>query len=393
MSKARQAPVSAWINGKLYVAGGWDGAGVPVPTTEAYDPGSNSWSTVVDNPKPHAGAGSAVLDGKLYVFGGCNDTCGNTDVQVYDPSSDSWSTGTAYPQAVAWEACGGIGGIGGLVYCAGGSATATSAKPYSFDGSTWTPLADIPADDWGAASSVANGQLVVSGGVISNNATVTNEGWSFDPGAGTWTPLPNSNNSFYRLGGACGFYKVGGQVSTLDQAHVEGEVLPGYDSCDTGGADVTWLSEDPTETDIAAGASATVAVTMDSSMLAQPGTYKAAITVSTDSPYKVDPIQVTLTVTPPKTWGKITGVVTGAPCAGTVAALAGATVQIDTWAASYTLTTDKDGRYTLWLDKRNNPLTVIVAKDGWQPQTRTARVVPGTPLTSNFSLKPAKACQ
>ncbi len=390
MSVARQAPSSAWINGKLYVAGGWDDAGNPVATTEVYNPTANSWSTLADNPKPHAGAGSAVLGGQLYVFGGCDATCGSTDVQVYNPAGDSWSSATAYPEATAWNAC---GGIAGTVYCAGGAADATSAHTYSFDGTTWTPLADMPTDDWGAAYSVANGHLVVSGGVINNSAAVTNEGWSFDPAAGTWSALPNSNNSFYRLGGACGFYKVGGQVSTQDQAHVEGEVLPGYDSCDAAGADVAWLSEQPTETDIAAGASATVAVTMDSAVLSQPGTYKAAITVSTDTPYKVNPIQVTLTVTPPKTWGKITGVVTGSPCSGTAAPLAGATVQIDTWAASYTLTTDQDGRYTLWLDKRNNPLTVIVAKDGWQPQTRQAKVVPGAPLTSNFTLKPAKACQ
>ena len=62
-----------------------------------------------------------------------------------------------------------------------------------------------------------------------------------------------------------------------------------------------------------------------------------------------------MNVTPPKTWGKIMGTVTGAGCAGTVP-IAGAVVQIDTWAAHYTLLTDASGGYALWLDKRNNPL-------------------------------------
>jgi Carboxypeptidase regulatory-like domain len=131
---------------------------------------------------------------------------------------------------------------------------------------------------------------------------------------------------------------------------------------------------------------------MDSSMLTQPGTYQAAVTVTTDSPYPVAPVQVTFTVNPPTTWGKISGVVSGKPCTGSAAPIAGATVQVDTWAASYTLTTGSDGKYVLWLDKRNNPLTLIAAKDGWAPQTTTAKVTPGSPLTVNFTLKPAKAC-
>ena len=40
-----------------------------------------------------------------------------------------------------------------------------------------------------------------------------------------------------------------------------------------------------------------------------------------------------------------------------------------------------------------DPLTVIVAKDGWQPQTVKAKVSPSAPLTDNFTLKPAKACK
>jgi hypothetical protein len=231
----------------------------------------------------------------------------------------------------------------------------------------------------------------VASGVVASGAA-TNEGWSYDPSADAWTSLPNSNNAFYRLGGACGFYKIGGSVSNLDPVHAESEVLPGYDDCGSG-ADVTWLSEDPTETDVAPGASMTVDVTLDSSVLTQPGTYQAAITVSTDTPYQVPPVQVTFTVNPPKTWGKLSGIVSGKPCTGAAAPIAGATVEIDTWAASYTLITDKDGKYALWLDNRNNPLTLIAAKDGWAPQTTTAKVKPGTPLTVNFTLKPAKACK
>jgi hypothetical protein len=89
-------------------------------------------------------------------------------------------------------------------------------------------------------------------------------------------------------------------------------------------------------------------VTLDASVpeITQPGTLTAALTLGTDTPYPVAPVDVTLTVKPPKTWGKIAGTVTSA--SGTP--IAGATVQINTWATSYTLKTDKNGQYALWLD-------------------------------------------
>ncbi len=97
---------------------------------------------------------------------------------------------------------------------------------------------------------------------------------------------------------------------------------------------------------------------------------------------------MSLTVNPPSTWGKVTGTVTGVGCTSGSAPLAGATVQINTWAASYTLKTDANGQYGLWLDYRNNPLTLIVAKDGWQPRTGTVNVVKKQTVTSNWALKP-----
>jgi hypothetical protein len=116
------------------------------------------------------------------------------------------------------------------------------------------------------------------------------------------------------------------------------------------------------------------------------------VTVRTDTPYRVTPVDVTMNVTPPGTWGKIAGQVTGTDCAGKAAPVPGATVQIDTWATHYTLRTDAEGRYALWLDRRNNPLTVIVAKDGWQPQAREVKITAGRTTEANWKLKTAKAC-
>ncbi|MBM9507646.1 carboxypeptidase regulatory-like domain-containing protein [Actinacidiphila acididurans] len=382
----REDPAHGFIDGKFYAAGGWGPSGSPDPKLEIYDPGSDSWTTGASAPKPYAGSGTAVLDGKLYMIGGCGaSTCGTTDATVYDAATDTWSAIASYPEPISWEAC---GAVNELIYCAGGlnSSNADVAHTYVYDPSvnTWSQLADMPATQWGTSYTAANGLLLLAGGV-SNNA-LTNRAQAFDPVAGTWSALPNPSTPTYRGGGAPGFYKVGGGDAPSHPT-AKAEVLAGYDQ--VGSADVTWLGESTNQLTVQPGASAQVTVTLDASVpeVTQPGDYSAQLSVGTDTPYTVPRIPVTLHVNPPKTWGKITGTVLGVTATGGTAPLAGATVQIDTWATSYTLTTGSDGTYALWLDTRNNPLTLIVAKDGYQPTTTTVKIQKGATTTSNFTLK------
>ncbi|MEW1862582.1 carboxypeptidase regulatory-like domain-containing protein [Streptomyces sp. NPDC088194] len=377
----RESPAHGIIDGKLYAAGGWGPDGSPDAKLEIYDIAGNTWSTGANSPKPYAGSGTAVLDGKLYSVGGCTATaCGTTDVTVYDPASDSWSTAAAYPESVAWESC---GAVAGKLYCAGGTTDAGSiTHGYVYDpaADSWSPIADQPTDAWGSAYTAANGLLLVEGGAVNNAAALTNQTWAYDPTANSWSALPNANSSLYRGGGSAGFYAVGGLVGSTPDGSAE--VLPGYDQ--VGSTDVTWLSESTDTVTVQPGKSASFTVTLAASVpeITQPGTYTASLNLASDTPYRVAPVGVSFTVKPPATWGKITGVVSasgGAP-------LAGATVQIDTWATHYTLKTATDGSYALWLDTRNNPLQLIVAKDGYQPTVATVKIKKGATTTTNFAL-------
>jgi N-acetylneuraminic acid mutarotase len=381
----REAPAAGFVGGRLVVSGGWGSSGDTDGKTEIYDPSSDSWTTGATNPAPLAGSGHAVLGGKLYAIGGCSaSSCGSTSVMVYDASSDSWSTAAAYPEPVAWEAC---GGIAGLIYCAGGTTDAASiTHAYSYDpgSDSWSPIADLPTDLWGSFSTAANGQLLVAGGVTQNSSAITNQGYAYDPGTGEWSALPNLNAALYRGSGAVGFYAVGGNPGGFLAPPVATvEVLPGFDQ--GGSSDVPWLSESESTLTLAPGTTATVSVTVNAAdpSVVQPGVYTAGLTFTTDTPYRVPDVAVSMTVKPPKTWGKIAGTVTAA---ATGAPIPGATVEIDSWAASYTLTTGKDGGYALWLDKRNNPLTMIVAKDGFKPQTAKVKVVAGATVIKNWAL-------
>lgn len=387
MSVAREKPGVAAVNGKLYVTGGWDTSGVPIATTEVYDPSSDSWSTVAPNPSPTAAPGVAVANGKIYFVGGCADglCTASNHTEVYDPSSNSWSSAANYPSGTSWEGC---GGLNGKVYCAGGingSPELNTAYAYDPGSDSWSPIANLPVPLWGSVSGAANGMLILSGGVTSG--LVTNQGYAYQPSSDSWTSIPNAQFPRYRAGGSCGFYKIGGSSGGFTPTP-DSEVLgPGLDQCGT--TDVPWLDESPTEFDVAVGETVTVTVTLSATTddgVPQPGTYSAQLLVNADTPQSIDPIDVTMNVTPPKTWGKLMGTVTGTDCNNVTKGLTAVVFADGTKGFSWTAKTDKDGNYAFWGPK--DTYNLIASADGWIPQTKTAKIQQGKTTTVNFNLRP-----
>jgi N-acetylneuraminic acid mutarotase len=387
LPQALNAASADFVGGTLYVAGGWNNSGQPSNTLYAYDPASNTWSQEASIPVPVAAEGTAVTSGKLYVIGGCTGACGATSAAVYsyDPGNNSWSQQPDYPAAMAFPAC---GGVDATVICAGGSGASDATYAYVPGAPSWVQKANMPTDAWGAASASANGQLEVIGGAINNGGDVTNQAFAYDPSSNTWSAMPDSNNATYRGGATCGIYKVGGSIGGFTPAPFT-ENLPGYDQCD---GSVSWMSLDKSQFTVAPGQSVTVTVTANSSVESQPGTYQADIVATANTPYtSLAPVGVTMTVTPPKNWGKITGTVSdtsGSPIAGATVAIC-TTYSTQTGQCgpqTYTLKTDGNGHYQLWLNKGFNPLEVIAAKDGYTPVLKIAKITNGGTTTTNFSL-------
>ncbi|MDO3705151.1 S8 family serine peptidase [Micromonospora sp. C28SCA-DRY-2] len=388
LPEARNAMTVGVVGGKIIATGGWAAAG-PSGTTWSYDPGANAWTKVADNPAARSAAGQAVVDGKLYAIGGCTTaacTPMSNSVVRYDPGADSWETLPNYPKSVAFASCGGIDGV---VYCTGGNDGSASQKAsYAFDpgANAWTAIPDAPADNWASSFAVANGKLLVVGG--SQGGAITNAGFAYDPATNSWSNLPNANTARYRGGAACGFYKIGGSSGSFT-ATPDSEVLPGFEECAEAAADVSWMTIDKTSATLAPGEQVTVTVGMTANV-DQPGTYTASVAIKENTPYTVSPVAVTMNVNPPKTWGKLMGTVTGTSCQGASSPLPGAVVQIDSWAMSWTFATDAEGKYAYWMDRRNNPMTMIVAKDDWKPQTRQTRINTTTPTVEDFALSPIR---
>ena len=94
MSQERYAHSVATYNKELYVFGK-DG------DCEKYNPVTDTWATIASCPMRAYYRGSAVLDGKIYLVGGCG--CKETD--IYDPKTNTWSKGPQLPRAVGVTKC------------------------------------------------------------------------------------------------------------------------------------------------------------------------------------------------------------------------------------------------------------------------------------------------
>ncbi|WP_410645942.1 carboxypeptidase-like regulatory domain-containing protein, partial [Amycolatopsis sp. lyj-346] len=99
-----------------------------------------------------------------------------------------------------------------------------------------------------------------------------------------------------------------------------------------------------------------------------------------------------MNVSPPPNWGKIQGTVRGEPCTGDPVPVP-ATVQINLVndpETGYTLSADDQGRYALWLPRGR--YDVIVARDGWKPESQRLRISAGLVSTVDFTLDPVHPC-
>lgn len=300
LPEPRESAVGGFVDGKLYIAGGWDAQGNLTSTTYVYDPAKNRWSRVADLPMPSSTAAGAVVGGALYVVAGCeSEACTETTPTYrYDAGSNTWTRIAAYPEHVVMPGCTGSGD--GLI-CAGGLVPLVDdpwhefpvAKAYRYkpDSDSWTPIADMPYPAWGMAYSGSGGKLQLAGGITGGE--ITNQAVQFDPATGAWSALPNAAYSMFRGGAACGLSRIGGSIGGFT-ATPFAEYLSGQDACVLG-ADVGWMSADRTQVTVPPGRSVTVQLRFDAAATSTAGKYEARLAFTTDTPYDVTPVAVTLT--------------------------------------------------------------------------------------------------
>lgn len=410
MTYGRGAPAVAAMDGRIFAAGGldwWvvDGATTDgelthdnemAPGLEIYDPATDRWELRDGPPRLRAYGAGVALDGQFYQIGGCDltPTCDN-GVLRYDPEADTWTEVARYPTArISMPVC---GAIDGAIYCAGGTADAPTSRTFRYDPDEdrWTEVAAMPVATTDAAGTVANGNLLVSGGIIQIDGVNygTNEGYAYDPGTNTWSELPPAPRMSYGSAAACGLFRFGGRSAERGwRTDPSGEVLPGLDSCGTG--DLPWMTLDRTEVDLAPGETVTVPVRLDGTPLAGPGTELGSIAVVENTPGTVAPVPVTLDVTASRRAAELAVDVDAIGRCGTEGqALTGARVTVETRSHTRTATADADGLARVWVLPSEGRATVTATAPGHQPDAASGlRPRPGDVTSVQLDPVQSVAC-
>jgi len=177
MPTAREDMGSAVVNGKIYIFGGVDpnGAGA-FNVLEIYNPTTDTWDeTKADLPENKLlGDFGAALNGKIYAIGATNTFAGypalkpTTAIYEYDPGLDAWATVPAMPWPRCYKEVAALESESKL-YIGPGSIINTSTyidTMYSYEPSTgiWAYKGHAPYAAQGAALAVLNGQVYMSGG-------------------------------------------------------------------------------------------------------------------------------------------------------------------------------------------------------------------------------------
>lgn len=181
LSAAREGLSVAVANDTLYAIGGDDGS-VTVGTVEAYDPVADVWTSRAAMPTARTLLTCQELGGKIYAMGG-NDVGVNATgvLEVYDPVGNSWSTKTSLmpryglSSAVVDDR---IYAFGGFI----GTAAVGVVQSYDTTLNSWSAEASLPTARWalgsGAISNsmyVVGGQTLYHGGYVPVNEVATVE--------------------------------------------------------------------------------------------------------------------------------------------------------------------------------------------------------------------------
>lgn len=135
--------------GKIYVTGGLDGTVSPTTLVNVYDTKTNSWTSLPSMKTARYAHEAAFIEGKLYVAGGSGIAGGLSNCEVYDPATQQWSNLAALnrPRGFAASTMYTDGAGNPFWFVVGGQDTATTttigtAELYDVRNNRWTVLAD-----------------------------------------------------------------------------------------------------------------------------------------------------------------------------------------------------------------------------------------------------------
>jgi len=201
LSGARENHGVLALDGRILVVGG-NAADQQIVKTEEFDPATGRWRTRAPLPFGSHHLATALLNGKIYTFGGFTAPAHGAPVDVafeYDPKADSWR---ALPKLSSPRGSPAAVGLNGKVHVVGGRGrdNVTLATHEAFDPATgqWSTLAPLQKARDHIGLIVVGGKIHAIGGRLLSTNTNQSLHDVYDPATNTWTaatPIPTPRSS------------------------------------------------------------------------------------------------------------------------------------------------------------------------------------------------------
>ena len=227
MPMPRSGVETSVVDGIIYAIGGTDvdWAGACLSTVEAYDPATDTWTERASMPTPRGTFSTSVVDGIIYAIGGTAEfadppwqSTALPTVEAYDPVTDTWTEETSMPTA-RYQLATSV--VDGIIYAIGGwhyppEEGYAIVEAYDPATGTWTQKAYLPTDRYAVPTSVVDGRIYAIG-VLRYGEPVEPTVLEYDPVTDRWaekTPIPTAryglsasvvDGIIYAIGGDAGY--------------------------------------------------------------------------------------------------------------------------------------------------------------------------------------------
>ncbi|KAG7462154.1 hypothetical protein MATL_G00199960 [Megalops atlanticus] len=218
MQSPRDYFAAVCLRGKVYALGGNRDDSHYLDSVEVYTPEDNTWRCVHPLARPVCGHAVAVLNGCIFVSGGCDSglRC-LASLWRYDP--EQGCTGLAPMRAGRGRAGHAMQAVGGVLCVAGGVQPVwggfrdqLQCEAYDPALDTWTPLPCLPRPHLCPASALLGEELYLLGGSSADSARDTPWVHRYDPHACCWHRLGAMPRPYSDLA-ACALQLPGGCFS------------------------------------------------------------------------------------------------------------------------------------------------------------------------------------
>lgn len=222
MPTARCCFAATGVDGKIYAIGGRTGPlSIPSSTVnvvEEYNPLTDAWRTRAPMPTPRTelADAAAVVNGRIYVFGGYDGSDTTSVVEEYDPVTNTWRSRTPMPTARERVATAVVNGKIYVIGGKGGGTYVTTVEEYDPVTDSWRSRVPMPTARYDLAAAVVNGKIYAIGGWNGHYIAIVEE---YDPATNSWqsrAPMPTGrgaavvalNGKIYAIGGNDGTHRI-----------------------------------------------------------------------------------------------------------------------------------------------------------------------------------------